>query len=110
MIRKSGSRFPKRSCSNKKLERDIGAIKIHPALNKAGSFRCIMQGAADPGVEVGDGACAQRLLLRAPRGLAAKRREQSEIDIHRLERAGAGIDRLDMTAGDVAEQRAMRRR
>ena len=47
----------------------------------------------------------------APRAvLAAKRREQAEIDVHRLERAGAGIDRLDMAAGDMAEERAVRGR
>src|SRR6202035_1852411 len=32
MIRKSGNRFPKRSCSNKKIERDDDSKKSHPAL------------------------------------------------------------------------------
>ena len=32
MIRKSGIRFPKRSCSNKKLERDADLTITHPAL------------------------------------------------------------------------------
>jgi hypothetical protein len=35
-------------------------------------------------------------------------RKQAEIDVHRLERARPGIDGLDMAAGDVVEQRAMR--
>src|SRR5208337_5076489 len=38
------------------------------------------------------------------------RREQAEIDVHRLERARAGVDRLDMAAGDVVEERAYRGR
>src|SRR6266481_4263394 len=32
MIRKSGTGFPKRSCSNKKIERDDDSKKSHPAL------------------------------------------------------------------------------
>src|SRR6202035_2855992 len=35
MIRKSGNRFPKRSCSNKKIERDDDSKKSHPALDCA---------------------------------------------------------------------------
>ena len=42
---------------------------------------------------------------RVPSGLLRRhlrqRREQPEIDVHRLERARTGIDRLDMVAGDV---------
>ena len=36
--------------------------------------------------------------------------KQAEIDVHRLERAGARVDRLDMAAGDVVEKRADRGR
>src|SRR5258705_6720498 len=35
MIRKSGTGFPKRSCSNNKLERDDDSKKSHPALGPA---------------------------------------------------------------------------
>ena len=45
---------------------------------------------------------------RLPSGFgrrAGQRREQAEIDVHRLERARPGLDGLDMAAGDVAEQR-----
>ena len=38
------------------------------------------------------------------------RGKEAEIDVHRLERAGAGVDRFDMAAGDVVEKRADRRR
>ena len=38
------------------------------------------------------------------------RRKQAEVDIHRLERARAGVDRLDMAAGDMVQQRADRGR
>ena len=37
-----------------------------------------------------------------------ERRKQSEIDIHRLERSRTGIDRFDMSAGDMGEQRTVR--
>ena len=36
-----------------------------------------------------------------------KRREQTEIDVHRLVRARTGVDGLDVAAGDMGEQRAM---
>ena len=61
-------------------------------------------------------ALGERLLGAAqPRAVGAaarrlrERREQPEIDVHRLERARPGVDRLDMPAGDVGEQRAVRR-
>ena len=73
-----------------------------------GSLRRVWQYFADPGIEVGQRAGAQRLLLRAARGAAAERREQAEIHIHRLKGARAGIDRFDMAAGDMADQRAVR--
>ena len=38
-------------------------------------------------------------------GGAGERREQAEIDVHRLERARSGLDGLDVAAGDMAEQR-----
>ena len=41
-------------------------------------------------------------------GRFRKRRKQSEIDVHRLERRRPGVDRLDMAAGDVTEQGAVR--
>ena len=76
----------------------------------------------DPAVEIAQRARAQHLLsrdgfFRAAQALAVgalgrrsgERREQAEIDVHRLERARAGVDGLDMPAGDVAEQRAERR-
>src|SRR3984957_4589703 len=84
--------------------------KLSPVYNNAGSFRCIMHGAANPGIEIGKCARAQRLLLGAARGLSAKRREQAEIDVHGLKRASTGIDRLDMVPGNVAEKRAERGR
>src|ERR1700733_12067384 len=71
-------------------------------------FRRIMDDAADPRVEIGQSARAQGRLLRAARGLAAQRREQPEIDVHGLERPRPGIDGLDMAAGDVAKERAVR--
>lgn len=37
-----------------------------------------------------------------------ERREKPEIHVHWLERGGAGIDRLDMPAGDMCQQRAVR--
>src|SRR5581483_7841113 len=39
---------------------------------------------------------------------ACEWREQAKIHVHRLERARPGIDGFDMSAGDMAEQRAMR--
>ena len=38
------------------------------------------------------------------------RGKKAEIDVHRLERARASVDRLEMTAGDVIEERADRSR
>src|SRR5271168_5041760 len=36
------------------------------------------------------------------------RRKQAEVDVHRLERARAGVDRFDVAAGDVVQERADR--
>ena len=72
-------------------------------------------------LKVGEGAGGERALsrdalVRAAQALAVRpvgrrvreRREQAEIDVHRLKRFRSGVDGLDMAAGDVAEQRAER--
>ena len=89
--------------------------------NLAGLFR---RGRRPPPIQRSRSASARSLsaLLRArflaeprpnlrPSRAAAfgDRREQPEIHVHRLERGGPGVDGLDMAAGDVREQRAMRR-
>ncbi len=51
---------------------------------------------------------AQALAVRTARGHARERREQSEVDVHRLERFRSGVDRLDVPARDVSQQRAVR--
>src|SRR4051812_11523600 len=80
--------------------------------------------ASDPAFEIAEGEArkltllcggllrtAQAFAVRAAGWNTGQRREQSEIDVHRLERARTGIDGLDMiaemAAGDVSEQRAM---
>src|SRR6185369_6577111 len=76
----------------------------------------------DPAIEIGKRASAERLLFCHRLLVAAqpctvgllgrrtgKRREQPEIDVHRLERARSGLDGFYVAAGDVAEQRAQRR-
>ena len=85
------------------------------------SFGRLHQVARDPAVEIGerarDSARFLATVFAGPRsrlpsgplfGTCGQRRKQAEIDVHRLERARAGVDGLDMAAGDVAEQRAMR--
>src|SRR5438034_1349849 len=52
---------------------------------------------------------AQALALRSARRHAGEGRKKPEIDVHGLERAWPGVDRLDVAARDVPEQRAMRR-
>src|SRR5579871_3187327 len=76
---------------------------------RAQSLGGVRQGGAGPSFEVGQCAGAQRRLSRAAQRTGRRRREQAEIDVHRLERARADIDGLDVAAGDVVEQRAMRR-
>ncbi len=73
-------------------------------------------------MEIGDGAAGvgalPRLLLRLAAQPAAirsggqlHRREQPEVDVHRLERRTAGVvGHLDVAAGDVIDERAVRRR
>src|SRR6185312_12278841 len=72
----------------------------------------------DPSREValrphGQGALARKPALRAGQALSrivearlGDRGKEAEIDVHRLERTGAGVDRFDMTAGDVVQERA----
>src|SRR5215469_14632491 len=75
-----------------------------------------------PAVEIGQRPRADRLLLGhrllvtaepAAVWLLGRRRsergKQTEIDVHRLERAAARLDGFDMAAGDMAEQGAERR-
>src|SRR5258708_18086760 len=72
----------------------------------------------NPAIEIGQRPRADRLLpgdrlfiAAQPRAVsvsawrAGERRKQPEIDVHRLKRAAARVDGLDMAAGDVAEQR-----
>src|SRR4029077_2468957 len=68
----------------------------------------VRHGGADKAVEVGERAGAQSLLPGVPPRAGGRRRKQAEIDIHRLERARPFVDGLDMAAGDMADQRAMR--
>ncbi len=46
-----------------------------------------------------------QLLARLRARRLAERREQPEVDVHRLERRRPGVDRLDVAAGDVVDQR-----
>src|SRR5262245_39464582 len=55
------------------------------------------------------GGSAQPLAVLPKRKRTRERRKQSEIDVHRLVGARAGIDRVHMAAGDVVEQGPMRR-
>jgi hypothetical protein len=71
-------------------------------------------------LEIGKGPARQRALpcqrlLRTAQALAIngfrcghKRWKQAKIDVHRLKRARTCVDRLDVAAGDMAEQRAKR--
>ena len=51
----------------------------------------------------------KRLPASSTRGSSIGGKE-AEIDVHRLERARAGVDQFDVAAGDVVEERADRRR
>src|SRR5215218_749897 len=81
------------------------------------------EGACDPSIKIRQRPSAERAFLgdglgaaaqpRAPRVFvrkASQRREQAEIDVHRLKRARPGIDRLKMSARDMRQQCAVRRR
>ncbi len=78
---------------------------------------------AAPEREIGQSALAHRRFLGQVLGRTAamfaavfveccglsERRKQTKIDVHRLERGRTGIDGIDVAAGDVAEQGAVRR-
>src|SRR6185437_1842829 len=49
---------------------------------------------------------ARQALSRLVEARLGDRGKEAEIDVHRLERTGAGVDRFDMTAGDVVQERA----
>ena len=80
------------------------------------------RGASRPCRQIGLGPRRQRPLARdaalGPAQALARlvdarfddRREEAEIDVHRLERARAGVDQFDVAAGDVVEERADRGR
>ena len=77
---------------------------------KIGSFRGCRRTIANPMLKIAECTRAERLLLgkRSCGSGAAdallKRREQSEIDVHRLERARAGFDRVQVAARNVVQQ------
>ena len=54
------------------------------------------------------GRAAAELAAFRSKARRGDRREQAEIHVHRLERGRPGVDGLDMAAGDMGEQRAMR--
>ena len=92
----------------------FGVIAIRPRPRCAGSP---IQRARSASARALERALAGQILGRAAAEFAAvavvgrrlgERREQAEIDVHRLERGRAGVDGLDVAAGDVGEQRAMR--
>ena len=63
----------------------------------------------------GERPLAGKAALRAGQAFAGlveprlgDRGKEAEIDVHRLERARAGLDRFDVAAGDVIEERADR--
>src|SRR5215216_3936496 len=96
------------------------ATRRHFTARSSGSF-CRNSGQVpQPLVEIPQSArrvsmLAGDLLVLAARLLAVRalqdldRREQAEIDIHRLERTRMIVGRLDMPASDVVDERAMRR-
>src|SRR5579863_2870912 len=51
---------------------------------------------------------AGRALSRLVQPRLGDQGKEAEIDIHRLERAGAGVDRFDVAPGDVVQERADR--
>src|ERR1700683_2291582 len=65
------------------------------------------RGPRDPRTQVAERPVGKRFFPIARLG-AARRWEQTEIDVHRLERTRAGFGSLDMASGNVAEKCAMR--
>src|SRR5579863_6255559 len=83
------------------------------AQNRRQSLGGSRHGGSRPGFEIGPRPRAQGWLLHrlflATEGGVGKRRKQPEIDVHRLKGARARVDGFDMSAGNVAKQRAVGR-
>src|SRR5271163_4174836 len=94
--------------------------RVPPAALGAGELRPLARRLGPPRQVLirprGEGALAREPALRPMQTLArfvkprlGDRGEEAEINVHRLERARAGVDRVDVAAGDVVQERADRR-